>query len=132
MNRHIEKAMELRNVTPMVSNCAQTILRTYAEELGLTEDQAAGLGDNLGGGMKCGSTCGVITSGLLVLGAKGINDPASLRRFRTYITERHEGMSDCATLLKRNFELGGVKKDHCDGMIREAIEAIDLICGEEE
>ena len=25
MNKHIEKAMELRNETPMVSNCSQTI-----------------------------------------------------------------------------------------------------------
>ena len=27
MNKHIEKAMELRNETPMVSNCSQTIMR---------------------------------------------------------------------------------------------------------
>ena len=35
MNKHIEKAKQLRNATPMVSNCSQTILRVYAEELGL-------------------------------------------------------------------------------------------------
>ena len=26
MNKHIEKAMELRNETPMVNNCAQTFM----------------------------------------------------------------------------------------------------------
>ena len=26
MNKHIEKAKELRNATPMVHNCAQTIM----------------------------------------------------------------------------------------------------------
>ena len=31
MNKHIEKAMELRNETPMVSNCSQTIMRCYAD-----------------------------------------------------------------------------------------------------
>ena len=41
MNRHIDKAMQLRNETPMVSNCAQTIMRAYADELGMTEQQAA-------------------------------------------------------------------------------------------
>ena len=33
MNNHVDKAMELRNETPMVNNCAQTIMRTYAKEL---------------------------------------------------------------------------------------------------
>lgn len=54
MNRHIDKAMQLRNETPMVSNCAQTIMRAYADELGMTEQQAAAIGCNFGGGMKCG------------------------------------------------------------------------------
>ena len=38
MNKHIEKAMELRNETPMVNNCAQTIMRVYADELGIDEN----------------------------------------------------------------------------------------------
>lgn len=53
MNKHVEKAMELRNAEPMVCNCAQTILRVYAEELGLSEKQADEIGANFGGGMKC-------------------------------------------------------------------------------
>ena len=61
MNKHVEKAMEIRNETPMVNNCAQTILRAYADELGITGDMAAKLSANFGGGMKCGSTCGAIT-----------------------------------------------------------------------
>ena len=56
MNKHVEKAMEIRNETPMVNNCAQTILRAYADELGITGDMAAKLSANFGGGMKCGST----------------------------------------------------------------------------
>ena len=43
MNRHIDKAMQLRNETPMVSNCAQTIMRAYADELVMTEQQAAAI-----------------------------------------------------------------------------------------
>ena len=111
MNKHVEKAMEIRNETPMVNNCAQTILRAYADELGITGDMAAKLSANFGGGMKCGSTCGAITGGLMVLGALGV--------------ENHNGMTDCADLLKANAQNGGIKKVHCDGMIREAIELID-------
>ena len=54
MNKHIEKAMELRNETPMVNNCAQTIMRVYADELGIDENLCAAIGCNFGGGMKCG------------------------------------------------------------------------------
>lgn len=40
MNKHVEKAMEIRNETPMVNNCAQTILRSYADELGITRQSS--------------------------------------------------------------------------------------------
>ena len=73
MNKHIEKAKELRNATPMVHNCAQTIMEVYADDLGINKELANHLGCNFGGGMKCGSVCGAITSGLMILGAKGID-----------------------------------------------------------
>ena len=52
MNKHIEKAMELRNETPMVNNCAQTIMRVYADELGIDENLCAAIGCNFGGDRK--------------------------------------------------------------------------------
>ena len=124
MNKHIEKAIQLRNATPMVNNCSQTILRVYAEELGLDENLAAGIAGNFGGGMKCGSTCGAITAGLMILGAKGIESPFAVNEFRRRIAEKHDGMTDCAELLKANAQKGGAKKPHCDNMIFEAIELI--------
>lgn len=125
MKKHIEKAMELRNEVPMCNNCAQTIMRVYADELGIDENTAAALGSNFGGGMKCGSTCGVITAGLMVLGAKGVQSPAVLNEFRKRIADNHDGMTDCAALLRANAARGGEKKTHCDGMIREAVALID-------
>ena len=91
----------------------------------LTPEQAEKLASNFGGGMKCGGTCGVITSGLLVLGGKGIESAAKIGEFRRRIAENHDGMTDCKLLLKANAERGGNKKEHCDGMIREAITLID-------
>ena len=125
MNQHIEKAMALRQEVPMVNNCAETILRTYAAELGLEEDTAAALAANFGGGMKCGSTCGAITAGLMILGAKGITSPSVLAEFRKRIADNHDGLTNCVDLLRANAQKGGVKKEHCDGMIREAIEVSD-------
>lgn len=127
MNKHIEKAMELRNETPMINNCAQAILRSYADEIGMTEEQASCIACNFGGGMKCGGVCGVITSGLMVLGAKGIDDPVTIGEFRRSIAANHDGKINCAELLKANAAKGGNKKEHCDGMIKESIELIDRL-----
>ena len=132
MEKHIEKAMELRNEVPMCNNCAQTIMRVYADELGIDENTAAALGSNFGGGMKCGSTCGAITAGLMVLGAKGIESPKVLNEFRKRIADNHGGMTDCADLLRANAAKGGEKKPHCDGMIKEAIEIIDELVEKSE
>lgn len=125
MNQHVDKAMELRNQTPMVNNCAQTIMRAYADELGMTEEQAAALGCNFGGGMKCGGTCGAITSGLMVLGAMGVDSPMAVGEFRRRMAGMRDGLTDCAALLQENASKGGEKKAHCDNMIKESIELID-------
>ncbi len=124
-NQHVVKAMELRNETPMVSNCAQTIMCAYAEELGMSQEQAAAIGCNFGGGMKCGGTCGAITSGLMVLGAKGVDSPMAVSEFRKRMADMHDGLTDCAALLQENARKGGEKKSHCDNMIKESIRLID-------
>ena len=125
MNKHIERAKQLRDTAPQNNNCAQTIMRAYAEEMGLTEEQAAAIGCNFGGGMKCGGTCGAITGALMVLGTKGVISPAAVGEFRRRMAQNHNGMTDCAELLKANAQQGGNKKTHCDNMIFEAIELLD-------
>lgn len=127
MNQHIEKAKALRAQVPPAGNCAQTILRVYAAELGLSEEQAAAIAANFGGGMKCGSVCGAVTAALMVLGAAGITDAASALQFQTAFAQKHDGMLCCADLLKANMEKGGNKKAHCDGLILESIELIDKL-----
>ena len=111
MKQHIEKAKPLRAQVPPAGNCAQTILRVYAAELGLSEEQAAAIAANFGGGMKRGSVCGAVTAALMVLGAAGITDAASVQQFQTAFAQKHDGMLCCADLLKANMEKGGNKND---------------------
>ena len=125
MSKHTERAKELRSEVPVSSNCAQTVMRVYAKEIGLDEDLAAAIGSNFGGGMRCGATCGAIAAGYMVLGAKGIESPAVLNEFRKCIAKKHDGMTDCADLLRANAAKGGEKKPHCDNMIEEVITLID-------
>lgn len=132
MNKHIEKAMELRDEVPMRYNCAETMFLSYREELGLTEEQALGLAHNIGGGLGFGSTCGAIVTGLIVLGAKGVKDPATLREFRRAMAERHDGLMNCKELLAASVGKGLDKKSHCDSLIKDSIELVDEIVARTE
>ena len=96
---HMEKARQLRARTDVHYNCAQSLLVTFAGEMGLTEKQAYDLGSHFGSGMRHGSTCGALTSALM----------AGMRERR--------GALDCATLLKHSKEQGIPNKEHCDGLL---------------
>ena len=120
-----EDMSALRADTQTHYNCAQAVIIPFAEDLGLSREQANALGLNFGGGMGCGSMCGAVTGALMVLG--GLDQPQEkrvelLRRFRA-----ENGAVDCAALLKAAFERGEQKKAHCDRMIRQCV---DFVCQE--
>ena len=119
---HLEKAQELRARTDVHFNCCQSVLVTFAEDMGLTEQQAFDLGANFGSGMRCGSVCGTLTGALMVLGMKGYDEEQStafLRKFR----EDH-GEINCAALLKKSHEAGIPRKEHCDGLVFEVVQML--------
>ena len=51
-------------------HCSQSVLAAYAEELGLTEEQALKIAYCLNSGMRKGEVCGDCSGALLVLGMK--------------------------------------------------------------
>lgn len=61
-------------------NCGQSVLIAFAEELGMTKDEAARAGSSFGGGMgRLRETCGAVAAMLLVVGMKaGYSDPDDL------------------------------------------------------
>lgn len=124
VTRPMDKAKELRS-NPMCPNCAETIMMAFADRVGLPEEKMAMLGTNFGGGMKSGSTCGAVTSALMILGLLGISDPNVIGEFQRKIKQNHNGMINCADLLRANAQAGGQKKAHCDGMIFEAIKLLE-------
>ena len=131
MSRRTEKAAELRkqfreNGMP-VYNCAQTCAMAFAEDLDMDEGQLEALTVHFGGGMKMGSVCGAYTSGLMVMGLLGMDDSASRNAFVNGMKAKHENLTDCRDLLRRNMEKGGDKMTHCNRMIMDAIELIEQI-----
>lgn len=51
-------------------HCSQSVLAAYAEEFGLTEEQALKVAYCLNSGMRKGEVCGACSGALLVLGMK--------------------------------------------------------------
>lgn len=51
-------------------DCSQVVLRAFASELGITEDEANRVAACFGGGMLMDGTCGVVTGALMAIGLK--------------------------------------------------------------
>ena len=64
---HIEKAKALFDKK---FHCSQAVFAAFAEELGVTEEQALKIGACFGGGMRKGEVCGACTGALMALGLK--------------------------------------------------------------
>lgn len=119
---NMEKARQLRADTQVHYNCAQAVLVAFAQEMGMTEKQAYNLGAHFGSGMRHGSTCGAVTGALMVLGMLGYDEKEAAALLRQ-VREGH-GALDCATLLKSSHEKGIARKEHCDGLVFEMVEAV--------
>ena len=120
---HLEKAREFRSRTDKHFNCCQSVLAAFAEDMGLTEEQAYALGEGFGGGMQCGSVCGTLTGALMVLGMK--NCPKE--EIAAFLRQFQEGHGDisCAALLKKSHDAGIPRKEHCDGLVFEVVQALE-------
>ncbi len=64
---HTEKAKELFGKR---FHCSQAVFAAFAEELGLSEEQALKIGACFGSGMKKGEVCGACTGALMAIGLK--------------------------------------------------------------
>lgn len=61
---------EIKNLFMKGIDCSQVITEEFADQMGLTREQAGKISSCFGGGMMCGETCGAVTGALMVLGMK--------------------------------------------------------------
>ena len=127
---HMELAHALRANEETHYNCCQSVLVTFAKEMGLTQEQAYALGSFFNAGMRHGSACGVLSGTLMVLGMTGCDEQqaaALLKQFRTCHCS-----TSCADLLKAARERGEERKPHCDALVYEMVEALDAILAQKQ
>ena len=127
---HMELARALRANEETHYNCCQSVLVTFAKEMGFTQEQAYALGSFFNAGMRHGSACGVLSGTLMVLGMTGCDEQqaaALLKQFRTCHCS-----TSCADLLKAARERGEERKPHCDALVYEMVEALDAILAQKQ
>ena len=118
-----QKARALRARTDVHYNCAQSVLATFAPEIGLTGEEAFRLGGPFGAGMHRGSVCGALTGALMVLGLAGAPQSAASALMAEF-AEKH-GCIDCAQLLDKAREEGVPKGEHCTGLVLEMVDLLE-------
>ena len=104
-------------------NCAQSVLLAFEDRIGLTEEQAFQVASHFGAGMRHGSTCGVLSGGLMVLGMTHY-PPEEVDSFRRKFLEDH-GEINCAALLKKSHDAGIPRKEHCDGLVFDVVQMLE-------
>ena len=132
-------------------HCSQSVLAAFADEVGLSEEQALKLGACFGGGMRQGEVCGAVTGALMVLGmlygqydkndqesrmtANKVNDEM-MKRFKekngTYICNDLLGC-DISTLQGAQYARDNdLFTEFCPKMMESAIEILEEIIAENQ
>ena len=122
MSEYLDRAKELRAITQIHYNCAQSVAVPFAKTVGIDEDTAYRMAAHFGGGMKMGATCGAVTGAMMVLGLAGKGDLNTLQTLYRAVKEKHDGYLDCRDLLRINAQKGLEKKPHCDAMVYELVQ----------
>ena len=104
-------------------NCAQVVLGSFSERLGLDKEKAEALAAPFGGGRHRGETCGCVNAATMVLGLKYGEDKALLAEkvaaFDEAFKDKH-GSTQCKEILGYDFSKPGeLEKAFESGAIAE-------------
>ena len=114
-----EDMIALRNHPDIHYNCAQSVLIPFAEDMGITREQANALSAHFGGGMGCGSVCGAITGALMAMGGLGVPEEKRLELLEQF--NAAHGSVNCADLVNGLEKGTPERKCLCDGLVAECL-----------
>ena len=129
---HKEKAMKIFYEK---FNCSQAVLGAYADDYGLTVDQAMKVAACFSGGVRKGEVCGAVSGAIMVIGLKYGDGPdynkaaEFMERFKeknaSYICKDILGCdisSEAGMLYARE---NGLFKDICPRMVESAVDILE-------
>ena len=128
-------------------DCSQVVVGAFAENLGITQEEAYKMAAGFGGGMGIGETCGAVVGAMIVLGLcfghcdtehmeqKDVMN-AKRAEFLTKFQEKYSVCS-CKSLLKHDIaDPEGMKKildegllfDFCPEVVKDTIDILNEVC----
>ncbi|WP_297098784.1 C-GCAxxG-C-C family protein [uncultured Draconibacterium sp.] len=130
-------------------NCAQSVVVAYSDVLNIDKETAINLSCGLGGGMgRLQETCGAVSAAYMIFGlanADSVDNPDKVAKTYAMVQEFHKrftqvkGTTVCKTLINCDlnteegqgyFKSNNLKKDICEGCIRDSVKLINAIIGE--
>ena len=124
-------------------DCSQVVVGAFADELGITTDEAYKMAAAFGGGMGLGETCGAVVGAMIVLGLKyGHHDVEHMEQKDIMNAKRAEflqrfqekyGVCNCKGLLKHDISKPeemqqildeGLLFDFCPEVVKDSIEIL--------
>ena len=146
-----DKKDQARALHAAGSNCAQSVLCAFAEDLGVDPIQAHKLTTGMGAGLgRRQLLCGAVSGGVMALGAAfgnrdGSDQEAKERTYeisRNFVltVEKEFGSAECRTLLgvdllseegKKEFKARGLGAAVCDKIIGRCAELVETILKEQ-
>ena len=138
-----ERGLITKKYQDLHMNCAQCVLLSFQDLLGLTEEQCLGIGSGFGGGMRCGGVCGAVSGAIMVLGMLypqtpegGAQSKARISHLTVEFQRRFKekfGDLRCQTLLKSKVEATEATPaaadlgltNRCDVLIVTAVEILE-------
>lgn len=127
-------------------DCSQVVVGTFADELGITTDEAYKMAAAFGGGMGLGETCGAVVGAMIVLGLKyGHHDVEHMEQKDIMNAKRAEflqkfqekyGVCNCKGLLKHDISNPeemqqildeGLLFDFCPEVVKDSIDILKNI-----
>jgi C_GCAxxG_C_C family probable redox protein len=140
-----EKAAQMFNTS---HNCAQSVLTSFSDKTGLTEDLSCRISCAFGaGGGRRQYQCGAVSGALLAISAvhgRGLHDDSSVQDKTYSLTrdflarfEAKHGTIECRKLLdgadlmtpegQTRFKSENMKKDRCTIFVTDAVEILEGI-----
>ena len=130
-------------------NCAQSVVLAYSDALQIDKETAINLSCGLGGGMgRLQETCGAVSAAYMIFGlanADSVDNPEKVAKTYEMVQTFHQrfkeqkGTTICKTLIncdlnteegQNYFKSNNLKKDICEGCIRDSVKLINAIMRE--
>jgi C_GCAxxG_C_C family probable redox protein len=135
------------SMTSGTTNCAQSVINVFCEELGLEKSLALKLALGFGGGMgHTGQTCGAVTAAYMVLGLEQDFNPAIPKQYRDRVYAlvaefnrrfiKIHGSINCTRLLGYDLSTPegeaavkekGLSQKLCPKFVHDAVEIVEGI-----